>query len=120
VVNLPNGNQLRGSYGNLYYQLSRASENGLTGGAAQIVDGSVVSICNSTYFNDLNLIGSLSSSNANRNSIKMQCLPDLNEIQVVSSQAIDYYVDTASKTIIFQNLPMGVDIDVSWRCPNTI
>lgn len=110
---------LRGSYGNLYSQLSDPVPNDLTS-LGQIVKGSTTSICNSTYYSDLNLVGSLVSANADHHSIQMQCLPDLNDITVEASQSIDYSVDTNTKKILFDNLPFGVEVKVSWVCPNSI
>jgi hypothetical protein len=110
---------LRGSYGNLYDILSRAAGNGLDR-LGQIVDGSVASICNSTYYNDLNVMGSMIAANANRYSVQMQCLPKTEDIKVTASQAVDYSVDQASKKILFSNLPFGVEITVSWVCPNSV
>jgi hypothetical protein len=119
LVLLQNGYYLRGSYGNLYQQLSQAQQNQLDD-LGQIVNGSVVSICNSTYYSSLNLIGSLASTNADEHSIQMQCLPDLEDISVEASQSVDYTVDPATRKINFQNLPFGVQVKVTWVCPNSV
>jgi len=110
---------VRGSFGNLYRVLSQSQANGLND-LGQIVDGSVVDICASTYFSSLNLIGSLVSANANTYSIQMQCLPALSDISIEASQQVDYVVDTQERKILFRNLPFGVQITARWVCPNSV
>ena len=115
---------LLGFYGNLWNELANASANDLNidseGNPRNIIDGTVGSICSNTYYNQLNLIGSYSASNANQNEVQMQCLPEMEDITVESSQNVNYYVDTDTNRIVFDNLPIGLEIKVSWVCDNSI
>jgi hypothetical protein len=115
---------LLGFYGYLWNELARATANDLdidaNGNPRNIVNGTVGNICSSTYYSQLNLIGSYSASNANRNEVQMQCLPAMEDINVESSQPVNYYVDEENKRVVFEGLPIGVEIQVSWVCDNTI
>lgn len=115
---------LLGFYGNLWNALANASSNDLDidaeGNPRNIINGTVGNICSNTYYNQLNLIGSYSASNANSNEIQMQCLPEMEDITVESSQNVNYYVDTDTNRIVFENLPIGLEIKVSWVCDNNI
>lgn len=110
---------LKGFYGYLYNILSNAKNNGM-GANGQVVNGSVSSICNSTYYSTLDFASSLAAANANKQIVKMQCLPDASDITVTSSQTVNYTIDSANQTLVFNNLPLGVDVSVSYVCPNSI
>ena len=115
---------LRGYYGNLWNELANPAAHQLDvnvdGTSRNLVQGTVGSICANTYYNQLNLIGSYSASNATTKPVQMQCLPDPADITVESSQTIDYRIDEANMRIILENLPIGVEVKVSWRCDNSV
>ncbi len=111
---------LKGFYGNLYQQLSYGGTNGL-GNYGQIINGSSTSICDSTYYNKLDLIGSLAASNAQKHKVKMVCAADPADINVTSTGGtVTYTLDTDGRTLLFDNTAPGIEVTVTYTCPNTI
>lgn len=112
---LPNGNLVRGSVGTAYAELARPSLfNPSLLSYGNLVDGVIGSICAPDYGAQLGDIGSHIADNARTNVIQMPCTPEPNDINV--TPAVHYTVDSDNR-LIFTNLPIGVEVTVTYLCP---
>lgn len=110
--------QLKGFFGHLYNELS--SNYSTLDQYGPIVRGSVSSICSTTYDSNLDFMSSLAAANALNQTVKMKCLPASDKITVTSSQTVNYSIDSANKSIVFTNVPPGVEVKVTYECPSSI
>lgn len=110
--------QLKGFYGHLYHELS--ANYALLAQYGPIVQGSVSSICANYYDSNLNFMSSLAAANALKQTVKMKCLPPMDKITVNSSQNVNYTIDEANRSVVFQNVPPGVEVTVTYECPGNI
>lgn len=79
-----------------------------------LVTGVVGNICASNYTAQLGNIAAHVSANARQNVIQMPCRPEPNDISV--SPSVPYTVDSENR-LIFNDLPIGAEITVTYLCP---
>lgn len=118
-VNLSNGFTLFGSYGYLYHILTIPQNHGLES-LGNILPGTSSSICSDQfgYQTQLGVIGSLSAASARATKIQMACLPKPEDITVTAAQNVTYTIEESTRSLVFRNLPIALDISVSYLCPN--
>jgi hypothetical protein len=85
--------------------------------SGNLQDGVIGSICEPDYGAQLGDISARIAASARENVIQMPCTPEANDIHV--TPAVPYTID-ANDRLIFSNLPIGVEVNVTYACPSRI
>lgn len=110
---------LKGFYGHIYAEFANNPDLQLA--FSNFTGGFLGNICASDYGAQLGDIGSFVSDEARRNELQLPCAPAANDVQVTASNGsqLNYTID-GSNRMIFENLPVGVTVNVAVSCPSSI